>query len=338
MKQVNVVFPSNRRVRDWATQHEQGQRPGRWPYGLDQLAVHIPQAELGFEQCQPLTLTGAVRALLPRHRGREIAVVWDEWTAMRVLQERERRQVYAGVIWATDRGDSVKESLKSRLILASLRHATGLWCLSEPQVGMLQKRLGSHGPRVSYLRFGIDANFFSPRPYPDEPLVVSVGGDRDRDATTLFRALSIVHRARPDAKIIAQTSSRLTPPDGVEVLPKLSHVELRELYARASVVTIATRPNVHASGMTVSLESMATGRPVIITSSPGLEDYVANEKTGHLVGTGDHRAMADRIVALLNDPSRSAEMGRAGRAKVEALHTTDHMMHALARIIDGAGQ
>ena len=122
------------------------------------------------------------------------------------------------------------------------------------------------GVPVEYVRFGIDHEFFSARSrIPRSPRVVSVGGDRDRDAETLFRALSRVHDARPDVELVVQTASDLPPPDGVATIRHLPHAQLRELYASASVVAIATRPNLHVSGMTVSLEAMATGRPVVAT-------------------------------------------------------------------------
>ena len=62
--------------------------------------------------------------------------------------------------------------------------------------------------------FGVDSDFFSLAPYPERPLVVSVGGDRDRDPKTLFAALEHVQRARPEVEIIVQSRWESSAPPG----------------------------------------------------------------------------------------------------------------------------
>jgi glycosyltransferase involved in cell wall biosynthesis len=191
--------------------------------------------------------------------------------------------------------------------------------------------LGPEGPPVEYIPFGIDEHFFAYADYPAEPLIVSVGGDRDRDTHTLFQALAAVVAARPHVRAVVQTSSKLPPPDGVTVVPHLSHTQLRELYGLASVVAIATRPNIHASGMTVSLEAMSTGRPVVITSTPGLEDYIDHGQTGALVKSATPKALADELINYLDDPSEGRAAGERGRAKVLRDHRSATMADRLAR-------
>jgi glycosyltransferase involved in cell wall biosynthesis len=211
---------------------------------------------------------------------------------------------------------------------------SGLWCLSRPQVDRLRALRGRGGPSVSFLRFGVDEHFYSAAEYPDRPLVLSVGGDRDRDTATLFAALGRVRAEQPAARIVVQTSSTLPPPDGVEVFRHLRHTELRELYREASVVVLATRPNLHVSGMTVSLEAMATGRPVVVTHTPGMDDYVDAE-VGVPVTLGDHEALASGVIGLLGRPDDARAMGERGRARVEQRHTSAGMARDLAAIIGG---
>src|SRR5207249_6347623 len=64
------------------------------------------------------------------------------------------------------------------------------------------------------------------------------------------------------------------------------------------------------------LEAMGAGLAVVATDVPGHRDVVAAGVTGLLVAPGDARALASGIGALLGDPTRSASMGRAGRARV----------------------
>ena len=85
--------------------------------------------------------------------------------------------------------------------------------------------------------------------------------------------------------------------------------------------------------MTVTLEALATGRPVVNTDTPGMSQYVAEGETGHLVPVGDAEALADRLVGLVDDRDRAERMGVAGRAAVEATFTTAHMCAHLAAIL-----
>ena len=104
-----------------------------------------------------------------------------------------------------------------------------------------------------------------------------------------------------------------------------------------SVVAVATRPNLHVSGMTVMLESMATARPVVLTATPGVDDYARDGATALLTAPGDARALADRVLGLLAAPHDAEALGRRARAAVEERYTSTHMVRGLARAIGVAG-
>ncbi len=70
-------------------------------------------------------------------------------------------------------------------------------------------------------------------------------------------------------------------------------------------------------GPYVPLEAMRAGVPVVLTDVTGSRDAVEHGITGLLVPAGDHAALAEQIVALLNQPSRARRLARAGR---EAIH------------------
>ena len=68
----------------------------------------------------------------------------------------------------------------------------------------------------------------------------------------------------------------------------------------------------------VLVEAMALGKPVVATDAGGVPEIVVPGETGLLVPPGDATAMARAICALLKDPARSAQLGAAGRRRVEA--------------------
>ena len=76
---------------------------------------------------------------------------------------------------------------------------------------------------------------------------------------------------------------------------------------------------------------MSTGRPVVITSTPGVDDYINDGDNGVLTPTGDPVALAEAIERLLADPAAAAAMGARGRERMVAGMTSRHLAHDLAR-------
>jgi glycosyltransferase involved in cell wall biosynthesis len=298
-----------------------------WPYGLDALRDH---ADVEVIELPAPGRVDRVRARLgigPRPV-EGLAVTWDENTAYRLRTLHPRSRFATGVIWLTDM--AAAGSAPTRLV-SMLDGAECVWVLSEAQVEPLEHVLGNRGPRVFPIPFGIDSDFFGAQPSPTQPRIVSVGNDRDRDPATLYAGLARVLAARPGTEVVVQTASELAPPEGVRVVRHMPHAELRDLYATASIVVVPTRSNLHASGMTVALESLATGRPVVVSDTPGMRQYVSEGRTGHLVPPGDPEALADAVLRLLDDPQRASELGRNGRIEVERGFTTQIMVAALVQ-------
>lgn len=70
-------------------------------------------------------------------------------------------------------------------------------------------------------------------------------------------------------------------------------------------------------------------KPVVATTTGGIPDIVVHEETGLLVAPGDPEALASAVGVLLDDTSRWAVLGKAGRQRVERLFTVDAMVSKL---------
>ncbi len=332
-----VYYPASRDLDEWRARHARGDAPDAWPYGLNRL-----DGRIGRVAARSLPPDSAVHRIMRRiaratpawmWRGAGPAgLVWDETNIDRLIATPGLSARYSGVVWVTDQLTGRDDSWR-RVRRAALRRMDALWVLSSAQLDPLRDFIGPGGPPVHHVLFGVDADFYTPAPLPEKPLIVSVGGDRDRDAHTLFEALSTIRRERPDVDAVVQSTSTLTPPPGVTVAPYFTHRELRSLYARASMTVIATKPNLHVSGMTVGLETMATGRPVVITSSPGMEDYFGDTDAARTAPTGDAPQLARAALHLLSDRATLTAAAHAARAHVESRFTTEHLAARLAAIV-----
>lgn len=67
----------------------------------------------------------------------------------------------------------------------------------------------------------------------------------------------------------------------------------------------------------VATEAMACGKPVIASRVGGLPDQIVDGFNGFLVPPRNPKAIADRILYLLENPSEMRRMGLNGRVLAE---------------------
>jgi colanic acid/amylovoran biosynthesis glycosyltransferase len=101
----------------------------------------------------------------------------------------------------------------------------------------------------------------------------------------------------------------------------LNQSELRRLFEQSHLF-------VHPSEMAVDsnqegvpnsmLEAMATGLPVVATMHGGIPEAVTDGVSGLLVPERDHERLANSLIALVENPIRWQEMGRAASRMVTA--------------------
>jgi len=89
--------------------------------------------------------------------------------------------------------------------------------------------------------------------------------------------------------------------------------DVREIMTAADVMVCSS----HFESLSmVALESMAMERPIVSTAVGGPSETVVDGQTGYLVPPQDARVLADKVIALLNDPELRQRMGHAGRQHV----------------------
>lgn len=69
------------------------------------------------------------------------------------------------------------------------------------------------------------------------------------------------------------------------------------------------------------LEGMAAGKPVVASATGGIPEMVEDRRTGILIPPSHPGVLAHSLATLLRDPTKSQEMGRAGRQRVESEFT-----------------
>jgi glycosyltransferase involved in cell wall biosynthesis len=71
------------------------------------------------------------------------------------------------------------------------------------------------------------------------------------------------------------------------------------------------------------LAAMAMRKPLIVSATPGITEYVAHEENALVIPPGDPSALDAAITTLLSDRVTAARLASAGRALVESGRTVD---------------
>ena len=104
-------------------------------------------------------------------------------------------------------------------------------------------------------------------------------------------------------------------PPNVEVRNRLiDDQEAIDLFSRCGLVAL---PYIEASQSALIAAAYYFGKPVIVTRTGALPEYVVQGETGWVVPPNDPQALADTLQTALKDPDCLASMGRAGRAWYE---------------------
>jgi len=82
------------------------------------------------------------------------------------------------------------------------------------------------------------------------------------------------------------------------------------------------------------LEAMACGRPSVATRVGGTPEVIEDGLSGFLVESEDDAAVAERILALLDDPERAREMGETARRVVEERFSAGRMVADMTKRYD----
>jgi len=203
--------------------------------------------------------------------------------------------------------------------------------------------------KVKVVLNGIDPEEF--RPDPGTDVVAGLGVDLDRPYLAfvgrITRQKGLVHLVRaatrldPEVQIVLLAGAPDTPEIAAEFDEAFGTLQasrggvvwVKEMLPRASVrqvlshATVFACPSIYEPLGIVNLEAMACETAVVASAVGGIPEVVQDGVTGLLVPYDPARAddpaavvafeeaFADKLTALLRDPARAEEMGRAGRQR-----------------------
>lgn len=179
---------------------------------------------------------------------------------------------------------------------------------------------------------GVDPDRFHPQPEPGGIPVILMAARMlwDKGAGVLVEAARGLHARQKVRVVLAGAPDPGNPASIPTETLQAWHNEgviewwgfqedMHATYAKCHIVTLPTH---YGEGVPTSLlEAAACGRPLVATTIPGCQDFVADGYNGFLVPPNDPPALANALEKLVVDPALREQMGLAGRRRVLEKYT-----------------
>ena len=226
---------------------------------------------------------------------------------------------------------------------AGVRAADMYLSVSRHQVEHLRDTIGIDGARTLFVDDQTDMSFFKPGPSElnkTRPILVSAGLEK-RDYRVLAAAIEGL-----DVDVRITGFSADTAPANYHFPDewpanisrrRYDWPELSQLYRDADAVVVTLVPNVYAAGITTMVEGMASGRPVIVTRTEGLEGYLDDDDALTLVPPGDADALRRAILSLLGSRDQAEAMGQRAVEIARKRYSSDVHVETIAGIMEKLG-
>ncbi len=229
--------------------------------------------------------------------------------------------------------DRPRGYLSSKLF--RLAHRIDLFVTNaRPQADFLHHKLHLPESQIYLLPEQTDTHFFtpgSPTPGKTRPTIVSVGLEK-RDYRTVAAATQDldadvrISGFSRDARALAQAFPETMPHNMTRKFYEWT--ELVQLYRDADVVVVSLVENKFCAGLTTVLEAMSCRRPVVVTQTQGLSEYV-KPAIATVINPGDADAMNKAITQLLSQPNEAQAQADRGYEQVLNHHNSEGYVEKL---------
>lgn len=229
--------------------------------------------------------------------------------------------------------ETLKTKLRAQLVLWAGKYgATKIVAVSE--VVRQQFAQQSHVPisKIETIYNGIESEKFNTRQQRDEirtsldwkadaPVIIMVAVMRPgKGHELLFQAAPRLREAFPTVQIKLVGDGERREEFMAQAAPLKDHIEflgqrtdIPDLLGASDVLVL---PSWSEALPTVLIEAGAAALPVVATNVGGTPEIVEDGIGGYIIPSGDTTALADRLIDVLRQPDKAAQMGIAAQQRV----------------------
>jgi glycosyltransferase involved in cell wall biosynthesis len=214
---------------------------------------------------------------------------------------------------------NMSRSRKVLLRLIGDRPFNSLVVVSKAQIPQILD-IGFPKSKVVHVFNWVDDEFFAPIVDdlgPGDRVTFVACGAENRDYETLLRATRFAPGETyvfghgffgPTTEVTKREDESSFIP-----MPKVSFERLRQYYNSATAIVLPINSVQYAAGVTGLVEAMSMGRPVIVTQSPGIEEYCSTIDKNLLVLPQDHTGISKAMQLVASDSDASSKHGKTNR-------------------------
>ena len=241
--------------------------------------------------------------------------------------------------------------LKERLIDRCVAHAAaGFVTVSRACMATLAERLPLAAIEQAFIYNGVAPPGAAPACEPELPaaarlILMPAVYEARKGHAFMIRAMEDIVRHVPQAMLLICGDGSLAEVEAVRRLREASSVaerivlqghrrDLGSLLLRAHLLVLPAQGQ-ESFGYT-AVEAMACSCPVVVTDVGGLPEVVDDGGSGYVVARDDEHALAERIVALLQDEGLRKRMGAAGVQRYRQRFSASRMAAEYFRLLEKA--
>jgi starch synthase len=195
-------------------------------------------------------------------------------------------------------------------------HASLIFTTNENARRSFIQHYGIPAERVRVVGAGVDQVHEHPEKSYDEQTILFVGIDFERKGgPTLLKAFGDVRRQLPRARLLIAGPRPGPAQDGVDWLGHIADRQwVNQLFSESTIFALPAMCDPFPGAIR---EAMSHGLPVVASHVDGIPEMVEEGATGYLVPSGNVDLLAESLRNLLESPRCCAELGGAGRARVQ---------------------
>jgi glycosyltransferase involved in cell wall biosynthesis len=183
---------------------------------------------------------------------------------------------------------------------------------------------------AEFIHFGVNIDEFRPLNLPVSNYILSFGYEK-RDYPTLLKAWKATHH--PGTKLCIIGDDSILETETIKVISKIDILELKQYIASSLFVIIPLPVFYYSYGQMSFLQSMAMGKPVIVTETPSSVDYLKDVTGALLVKPYDSFDLKYKIEYLLQNKEILAKMGDEARKYIASTLNEETMAKKIHNLI-----
>jgi len=181
--------------------------------------------------------------------------------------------------------------------------------------------------KVKVFYFGTDIDYWDSKKVKVKKIkncVLTVGNDMHRDYQLLMNVY--------DLDIPLKLVTRIVKKSRHKIYRNISNEKLRKLYVGSKFVVVPLKKSEATSGMSVALQAMAMGKPVLLAKIPAIQELFKDRKEVLYYQVGNSASLRKKLIELNRNKKLRERLGKNGRRLVEQKFNTKKMGERLEKL------